>query len=144
MNHSATFDYCSKTVLVINNNNDDDDVNLASNSSLLTSFRQVFLSVSDANNALSWVQQHQPDLIILNLEWSQIVRLQLIAALRLDWLTRNIPIMLIVSSTAQGLHSTAQLDYDACLVKPYSITDLDRKICSLVSIPACELSARAV
>lgn len=142
MNYSATFDCRSKTVLIINNNQIN-DVNLAPNSSILASFHQVFLSVSDAHDALSWVQQHQPDLIILDLEWSQIVRLQLIAALRLDWLTRSIPIMLIVSST-EGLCSTAQLDYDTYLVKPYSITDLDRKICSLVSIPACELYATAV
>ncbi|MGF1589479.1 MAG: two-component system response regulator [Pleurocapsa sp.] len=140
MNHRAIFNCHSKTVLIVNNN----EVNLASNSAILTSLQQVFLSVSEAHKAISWVQQHQPDLIILDLEWSQIVQIQLITALRLDWLTRNIPIMLIVNSTVQELCTNAQLNYDACLVKPYSTQDLERKICSLVSIPACELYVQAV
>ncbi len=140
MNHSTTFNYRSKTVLIVNNNG----VKLGSNSLILASFHQVFLSVSEVHPAISWVQQHQPDLIILDLEWSPIAQLQLITALRLDWLTRNIPIMLIVNSTVKGLGINEQLDYDACLVKPYSMTDLERTICSLVSTPACELYATAV
>ena len=52
--------------------------------------------------------------------------------------------MVILEPTASWLNSTEELNYDACLVEPYSTAELDRNIGSLVSVSACELYGRAV
>lgn len=139
MKYNITFGYYAKTLLVVNH----DRAKLKTNSSVLATFNRHDLVAEEAD-VLSWVQQHQPDLIILNLEWAQLVKRQLIAALRLDWLTRNIPIMVILDPTASKLNSTEELNCDACLVEPYSTADLDRNIRSLVPVSACELYGKAV
>jgi|GEM_PF-1942717 len=134
MNHDANSKYALPTLLVINNN----DTKLVFDSSVLASFNQVYISIREFSAILDWVQQYQPDLIIVDIAWSKITNLQLIAALRLDWLTRNIPIMIITGCNNQQIEGLGQLDYDAHLSKPYSAAELGKKICSLVSIPACE------
>lgn len=123
--------HCSKTVLVVANS-----YRQFKDSSVLACFNLVNISASV--DTVSWIQQHQPDLIILDLDWSQVAHLQLISGLRMDWLTRLIPIMAIVGSKAQ-LISTVQLDYDVCLLEPYSQSELEKSICDLISLPACEL-----
>ena len=140
MNYNVTFGYYAQTLLIVNN----DRTKLNTNSAVLASFNRHDISMVEEPDVLSWIQQHQPDLIILNLEWSQLIKRQLIAVLKLDWLTRNIPIMVILDSTALRLNSAERLNYDACLVEPYSTTELDKNIGSLVSVSACELYGRAV
>lgn len=140
MKYNVTFGYYAKTLLVVNHGR----AKLKTNSSVLATFNRHDLSIAEEPDVLSWVQQHQPDLIILNLEWAQLVKRQLIAALRLDWLTRNIPIMVILDSTASRLNSAEKLNCDACLVEPYSTAELDRNIGSLVPVSACELYGSAV
>ena len=140
MNYNVTFGYYAQTLLIVNS----DRTKLNTNSAVLDSFNRHDISMVEEPDVLSWVQQHQPDLIILNLEWSQLINRQLIAVLKLDWLTRNIPIMVILDSTALRLNSAERLNYDACLVEPYSTTELDKNIGSLVSVSACELYGRAV
>ena len=153
----------------------DSSTKLPSDSSVINSFKQIYISATKNVNILLWIQQNQPDLIILNLELSKISELDLVAALRLDWLTRNIPILVTINShnwatpitentpiswqttsRPQGLasesHKTSplghntqpwdclqvmNLDYDACLVKPYSTLELEKTVCSLVCSPAC-------
>ena len=120
-----------QTLLIVNDNR----AELSANSTVLTSFNQIYFSIAEAPSILSWVQQHQPDLIILDLEWSEVVELQLIATLRLDWLTRTIPILVIADSAPS--QSVASLDYNAYLTKPYSLFELEETICSLISLPVC-------
>ncbi|MEM8676193.1 MAG: response regulator [Cyanobacteria bacterium P01_G01_bin.67] len=140
MDNNATSKLCLPSVLVVSNSK----TMLISNSSVIASLDQVCISILEATKILPWVQQHQPDLIILDISWSQIIKLQLIAALRVDWLTRNIPILVITSSRSQQLQSWETLDYDACLFKPYAMKELEQTICSLVSTPACETYSNAV
>ena len=121
-----------QTLLIVN----DDKAKLFANSTVLTSFNQIYFSITEALNIFSWAQQYQPDLIILDLKWSEVVELQLIPALRLDWLTRNIPILMIADSAP--LQSVASLDYNAYLTKPYSLFELEQTICSLISLPICK------
>ena len=121
-----------QTLLIVN----DDRAKLSANSTVLTSFNQIYFSITEALNIFSWAQQYQPDLIILDLKWSEVVELQLIPALRLDWLTRNIPILMIADSAP--LQSVASLDYNAYLTKPYSLFELEQTICSLISLPICQ------
>ena len=139
MNQKVTGNYYLPTLLLIN----DQPEKLEINSSILASLKQVSMSILEAREILSWIQQYQPDLIILNARLSQIINLQLITTLKLDWLTRNIPILLITTA-AQKLQSEKTLDYDACLIAPYSPVELDKTICSLVSVPACNVYGKAV
>ena len=118
-----------QTILIVN----DDRTKLSDNSTVLTSFKIIYFSITEALSILPWVQQHQPDLIILDLEWSKVLELQLIASLRLDWLTRSIPILMITN--LPPVPSAASLDYNACLIKPYSLFELEQNICSLLSLP---------
>ena len=121
-----------KTVLVVSEGK---ARQLIKNSTLLASLNYVDISASE-DKIVSWIQQHQPDLIVLELDWSQVANLQLVSALRLDWLTRLIPIIAIVGKTAQKLRSAEQLDCDR-LVEPYSLLELEKSICQLLSLPAC-------
>lgn len=111
---------------------------LASNSAVLSGFKQVNISVVEAMTIVAWVQQHQPDLIIFDMEYRQIINLGLITALRLDWLTRKIPILVIGNLITSELQSRASLDCDAYLKKPYTVRQLEQAICSLVPTPACK------
>lgn len=138
MNKNAISKLCSPTILLVSN-----DRNLLSSDSLIiNSLNQVCISILEATQVITWIQQHQPDLIILDLGWLEIINLQLITALRLDWLTRNIPIAIITNSEKQPFCSLATLDYDACLIKPFSTQELEQTICSLISIPACECNSK--
>lgn len=152
MNRKSNSSHSLPTVVVVN----DEGEKLTTNSLIYASLNQVSLSlvprlakaglasdslprsVAEVIKILAWIQQNQPDLIILNLELSQIINLQLVSALRLDWLTRNIPIM-IVTNPSQKFQLIAKLDYDLCLTKPYSTVAFEQAICSLLSLPACEV-----
>ena len=140
MNHYAASRSYLPTLLLVSQHQE----KLAAQSPVLDSFDLVYLLATEAANTLSWVQQYQPDLIILDLEWSQILDLQLTAALRLDWLTRNIPIVILASPNLSRFSPNAKLDCDICLTKPYSISQLEQVICTLVSNPACKSCGIAV
>lgn len=132
---------------------------LAADSLVVASFNKVYISLSDfaipeqlsqsKNSAiLLWIQQNQPDLIIFDLQWSEIKEWQLITALRLDWLTRDIPIIVIKDCWSHHSNNPnhpdflSNLDYDACLSKPYSVMELERLICSLIFSPVCSSCVR--
>ncbi|MEM7592850.1 MAG: response regulator [Cyanobacteria bacterium P01_A01_bin.83] len=133
MNKNAASQLSSPTVLVVGK----DRAIPISDSLVIASLNQVYISILEAAKILAWVQQHQPDLIVIDIGWSQIIKLQLITALRLDWLTRNIPIIVITSNQAKQIDEQTTLDCDAFLIKPYAIKDLEQTICSLISTPAC-------
>ena len=101
-------------------------------SKILAAFNQVYVPTIEVNTVLPKVQQQQPDLVILDFEYSKIVTSGLIIALRLDWLTRSIPIVLISNSPQ------ADLDCDVYLTKNYSKEELKRTICSFVNSPVCK------
>ncbi|MEY2856428.1 MAG: hypothetical protein RLZZ74_737 [Cyanobacteriota bacterium] len=69
---------CSQTLLIVNNSQE----KLTPSCSILASFNQIYISILEAPTILPWIQQHQPDLIILDLEWFQVIDLQLITTLR--------------------------------------------------------------
>lgn len=106
--------------------------------SILDSFKKVYVSVSNNTNILHWIQQHQPDLIILDLNSSKTFDWDLITALKLDWLTRDLPILVISDEFSNRLQCKTNIDCNACLTKPYSTTELEQVICSLVDLPNCQ------
>ncbi len=134
MNHSIFSNGYLPTILIAR----DYPAELVFDSPILASFNQVYAPIIEAMAILAWVQQHQPDLIILDIQWSKIVELGLITTLRLDWLTRNIPIVIIGSLSEQKIQPKTNLDGNAYLTKPYSTQELEKVVCSLVPCPACK------
>ncbi|MGD1921032.1 MAG: two-component system response regulator [Pleurocapsa sp.] len=122
----------SPTILIVR----DSGEKIEFDSSILADFNTVYVSKSKDRSILGWIQENQPDLIILELRNPQESCCCLITPLRLDWLTRNIPI--IVIGDRFTLKSIANLDYDVCLRSPCSETDLDGAICSLISTSLCQ------
>lgn len=132
MSYKVSENNYSPTILIVR----DDGKKIELNSPILSSFNTVYLSKLENVAVLSWIQENQPDLIILELRNSQEFCSSLITPLRIDWLTRNIPI--IVIGDRFTLKSVANLDYDACLRLPYSAADLERTICSSISTSICQ------
>lgn len=133
MNLSTVDQPKSPVILVVQNR----PANLATNSDILNYFSKVYVSLFDVTEILLWIQQNQPDLIILDLPWLEITEAELITALRLDWLTRNIPILILSNICTNWSDIVPDLDYNACLCKPYLTSELEKLVCSLVSTPAC-------
>ena len=138
MNYCSSHQTNLQTLLVVNKGQTELDLN----SPVLASFHQVCISSLATTKIITLVQQHQPDLVILDLEWLEAVDSQLIPALRLDWLTRNIPILLITDTS--GLQSLQNLDYDVRLHRSCSLLELEKTICFLTSISVCESHGKAV
>ena len=137
MDYCLDFKIGSPTLLIISH----DREKFVANSAIMAAFNRVHISALEVLKIVCWVQQHQPDLIIIDLSRSQIVQLQLIPALRLDWLTRNIPILIIADSPS--LQPLEDIDYDACLTKPYSPNELEQAVCSLISVSASKSDGQA-
>lgn len=140
MNYPTTVNHPTKTLLIVSQN----EARQQTDSPILAGFNLAYLVAATEPNIIFWIQQHQPDLIILDLDWSQANCSQLISALRLDWLTRSIPILAIVNSRAKKLRSAQNLDCNACLFEPYSLAALEKSICSLVPISACMMPEVAI
>ncbi|MGL5794401.1 MAG: response regulator [Waterburya sp.] len=122
------------TILIAQEN----QTKLASDSAILSGFNQANIPVVEAMTIVTWVQRHQPDLVIFDIDYLQIVNLGLISALRLDWLTRKIPILVISNLSNKELQSRANLDCNAYLKKPYVTRELEQAICSLAPIATCK------
>lgn len=137
MERQSLSNYRKPIILIISNNK----TKLTLSCSILAFFNQ-FQITFDEQETLSWIHQHQPDLIILDLKESE--QLPLVTTLKLDWLTRDIPMIAIIDSTARQLDPSANLNDDACLSKPYSVVELEQKICSLVLTCKCEFSDKAI
>lgn len=129
-------DHCLPTILVVR-----DSESLASfSASGLARFHLVYVAKSPDNfSTLAWIQENQPDLVIFELQHPETPVLSLITPLRLDWLTRDIPIM--VTGNRLALQSIVNLDYDACLITPYSTANLEQAICSLINASSCQIFA---
>lgn len=123
------------TILIVQNHRDQKQLGI--NSRILALSDPVYIYSKKTTTILSGIQQHQPDLILLDLELFQIKEMELISLLRLDWLTRTIPIIIVTNLASQSKLAIANLDYDATLVKPYSLQELERVICSLLPTPEC-------
>lgn len=130
----SAFEKRSPTIFVIQVSK----TRLASNSLVLDSFNKVYIPIAQKTNILGWIQQHQPDLIILDLQRSEIIDWNIVTILKLDWLTRNIPILIISSEFSNRFQCAQSFNCDTCLNKPYTTVELEEAICSLVYVRACQ------
>lgn len=85
------------------------------------------LIASDTMLALSLAQQEQPDSILIDLQMPQINGVELLKILRIDWLTRDIPIIAITTSIAID-QAVLEAEFDDYLLKPYTRKDLQKAI----------------
>ena len=139
MNYTNVYNYRQPTILIVSNSRQE----LTFNSPILASFNLVNLLFQEPET-LSWIQQHQPDLIVLDLEWSQLSHLQLVTNLKLDWLTRDIPVVAIVNSIAQQHRLMSDINYDGYSLRPYSIIELEKHVCSLIATFDCQSHLEAI
>ena len=135
MNNKAFGTDYLPTILMVR----DSERKIEFNSHILSAFNVVYSSKLQNTPILTWIQQNQPDLIIVEYNSFPEPYSNLITLLKLDWLTRNIPI--VVAGNKFTLRSIENLDYDACLNSPYSVADLNKVICSLIQIPICNVFA---
>ena len=123
------------TILVVQ----DSQTKIGSDSAILSQFNIVYISQSNNLDTLFWIQENQPNSILLDFKHPNSACLNLITSLRLDWLTRNIPIVVMTNRFA--LQSITHLDCDGYLVTPYSITELEKTICHFIRTPICNIHA---
>ncbi|MEL6495006.1 MAG: hypothetical protein AAFQ41_07760, partial [Cyanobacteria bacterium J06623_7] len=73
MKHFTQSQAARQTLLILNR----DQARLSAHSTVLASFNQIYFSFAGTSNILPWIQQNQPDLIVLDFTWSETVNLQL-------------------------------------------------------------------
>ena len=113
------------TILVIENNED----NLFYISTALKLFHCHCLTTQNAMMGLSLAQQEQPDLILIDVEMTQMNGIELLKTLRMDWLTRSIPAVAITAlAKAQDTEKLIEAGFNDCLVRPYLPKELENII----------------
>ena len=121
---------CQPTILAI----EDDEDNLLYISSALNLFNYRCLTASNAMLGLSIAQRWQPDLILLDVKMPHISGIELVKILKIDWLTRKIP---VVAVTALAREKEKRIILDAgfrdYLLKPYLLKELENIICSNIT-----------
>lgn len=94
-------------------------------------------TASEAMLALSLAQQEQPDLILLDLQMPQINGIELFKTLRIDWLTRDIPVVAITSAIAGETKAILDAGFDGYLLKPHTLRDLEKAIANHLPNAIC-------
>lgn len=117
----------SATILIV----EDDEDNLLYLTSALDLFSYHCLAARDGASGLSLAQTNQPDLILLDIKMPQISGIELVKTLKMDWLTRSIPVVAITAlAREQEKNSILAAGFDDYLVKPFLLEDLEQAICS--------------
>lgn len=121
------------TILVV----EDDEDNLTYISTALNLFNYHCLTAKNALTGLSLAQQWQPDLILLDVRMPQISGLELLTILRLDWLTRAIPVIAVTALAGEREQEMIMnAGFDGCLLKPYLLEELENIIYSHIANPS--------
>jgi len=110
------------TILVVEDNPD----NLAYVSTALELFRCRCLTAPNAIEGLSLAQRYQPNLILMDILMPEIDGIELLKILKLDWLTRTIPVVAMTALSGRKARAAiAQAGFDGFLLKPYSLEELE-------------------
>ena len=114
-----------QTILVVENDRDD----LIYLTTALNLFNYRCLTAKEAIVALSLAQEEQPDLILLDLRLPKIDGIDLLKILKIDWLTRTIPIVAVTALAGkEGQETIARAGFDDYLLKPYLLADLEKVV----------------
>jgi DNA-binding response OmpR family regulator len=117
-----------KTVLVV-----DDDPDLQQLLRLM--LEEEGYRVEIANNgaeAQRWLEQREPDLIVLDLMMPEVNGIQFATRLRETQLGQRVPI-LVLSAASQVLYKAGWIDADGCLPKPFGVSALLQEVARLTS-----------
>ncbi|MEO0834534.1 MAG: response regulator [Cyanobacteria bacterium J06642_3] len=127
LTHSGYNRHEKTTILIV----EDDEDNLLYLTSALGLFSYHYFAAKDAISGLSLAQTNQPDLILLDIKMPQISGIELVKTLKMDWLTRSIPVVAITAlAREQEKNSILAAGFDGYLVKPFLLEDLEQVICS--------------
>lgn len=120
------------TILIIDNKKD----HLTDIATALESLNYHCLTAQTTMMGLALAQQHQPDLILLNVEMPTMSGIELLQTLRLDWLTRTIPVIALATLESAKKYSQSILaSFDGYLYQPCISQDLKSVVCQQI---ACE------
>jgi CheY-like chemotaxis protein len=109
-------------VMVVEDNED----NLLLMSYVVESIGCKLISQNSGLSAISLAQQHQPDLIILDILMPGISGIDLIQILRKESVTSMIPVIAVTAlSGIEERHRIMSEGFDDYIGKPYSIDDLE-------------------
>ncbi|MEO1800934.1 MAG: response regulator [Cyanobacteria bacterium J06629_2] len=110
------------TILVV----EDDSDNLTYIAAALERLDCHCLTARNAMEGLSIAQKWQPGLLLVDIEMTGVSGIELLKILRLDWLTRTIPVVAVTAlSEDRERDAIAQAGFDDCLLKPYSLAELE-------------------
>lgn len=99
------------------------------------------ITAKDGLDALQMLQQHKPDLMLLDIEMPRMDGFELTKVMRSDELMANIPIIMITSRTAtKHRELAASLGVNAYMGKPFQEDSLLAKIAELIQTTNSELT----
>jgi two-component system phosphate regulon response regulator PhoB len=118
---SATKDAHPYNILVV----DDEPHFSAILSEILRSFGYIVHPVYSVQNALEVIEQERPDLILTDIMMPGIDGLTFVRKLRNDPIWSSIPTIVVTAKAhPSDVEATLSSGADACLIKPFSATDL--------------------
>src|SRR5258708_3638828 len=115
---------------------EDDDITRELISSLLQ--RQGYETVSARNGkeALAWLEEATPDLIISDINMPEVNGIELLARVRDNKETHSIPVMMLTSSdTGEELTTVLDLGADDYLLKPFDMKELIARVEAKIERP---------
>lgn len=108
---------------------DDDDDSLVVLIQTIATFDSIVLSATTGQKALELAQQHQPDLILLDIILPDLLGTVVVERLKQNPLTQNIPVIAVTA--LMGVENQARIFRSGCagyLSKPYILEDLEALI----------------
>ena len=117
----ATEDTHAYNILVV-----DDEPNFSAIlSEILRSFGYIVHQVYSVPDALELIEEERPDLILTDIMMPGIDGLTLVRKLREDPIWSSIPTVVVTAKAhPRDVETTLSTGADACLIKPFSATDL--------------------
>ena len=122
----------AKRILVV----EDNELNLKLLNDVLEAHGYEVLSTGEGAVAAIWARQHRPDLILMDLQLSDMSGLEVTQLLKADAETRSIPIVAVTAFAMAGDEKKA-LDHgcDAYVAKPFMLKDVLDLIADLIGTP---------
>jgi two-component system, cell cycle response regulator DivK len=122
----------AKRILVV----EDNELNLKLLNDVLEAHGYNVLSTGEGAVAAVWARQYRPDLILMDLQLSDMSGLEVTQLLKADAETRAIPIIAVTAFAMAGDEKKA-LDHgcDAYVAKPFMLKDVLSLVARFIGVP---------